>query len=56
VNNNLAGGICVITGRLCAAIISGGGFFDFLVSLAIIISGVALRILTKSMIRLRVSI
>ena len=29
VNNNLAGGICVITGRLCAAIIGGGGFFRF---------------------------
>jgi hypothetical protein len=30
VNNNLAGGICVITGRLCAAIIGGSGFFRFL--------------------------
>jgi hypothetical protein len=30
VNNNLARGICVITGRLCAAIIGGGGFFRFL--------------------------
>jgi hypothetical protein len=47
VNNNLAGGICVITGRLCVAIVGGTVFFDFLVSLAMIISGLAFRVLKR---------